>query len=808
VSDTVSNRGGSVKDEAGTNETERLGGIDRRELLIGGASAAAALMLPAGSRAQDAARPNSLWYSRPADEWVQALPIGNGRLGAMVFGGIASERLQLNEDSFFSGGPYDPVNPGAREALPKVRELVFAGKYAEAQALTDAQVMARPLRQMSYQTVGDLRLTFPGIENASGYVRELDLTTALASTRFDAGSQQFIRSVFASAVDHVIVLRLATRRPAKRVSVNIGFETPQSAEISVENGTALVMRGVGPAENGVAGAMRFEARAQVLATGGRVTASEGGIFVMNADEVLVLVAIATNYRGLDDLSADPATLNRERLAAAARFDHGTLLSRHLADYKPKFERVTLDLGGTESALLPTDERVKRFAMSNDPALIALYFQFGRYLLLASSREGSQPANLQGIWNERTNPPWGSKWTININTQMNYWPAGPTALAECVEPLLRMTQQLAISGGRVAKEMYGARGWVAHHNTDLWRAAAPIDGAHWGMWQMGGAWLALSLWNHFEYTRDRPFLAEIYPLLKGASEFFIDTLVEHPREKLLVTNPSISPENQHPFGSSMCAGPAMDSQILRDLFARTRDAATALGVDPAFRAELDRVHARLPRDRIGKAGQLQEWMDDWDMDAPEINHRHISHVYALHPSDQITPEDTPALAAAAKRTLEIRGDESTGWGIAWRLNLWARLADGDHAHALLTLLLSPQRTYPNLFDAHPPFQIDGNFGATAAIAEMLLQSHRGRIRLLPALPRAWPRGNVTGLRARGGFEIDIRWDEGKLESVTVKNLAGERGTLVYRGESISIDNKKGSKQRFLWNGKLKAGNLLP
>jgi alpha-L-fucosidase 2 len=789
--------------------------INRRDLLIGSASAAAALMLPATLRAQGAARPNALWYTRPADEWVQALPIGNGRIGAMVFGGVASERLQLNEDSFFSGGPYDPVNPAAHDALPKVRELIFAGKFAEAQALTDAQVMARPLRQMSYQTIGDLRLTFPGLENVSNYLRALDLSTAVATTSFDVGVEQFgtggaeiVRSAFASAVDQVIVLRLATRRPAKRVSVTIGFETPQNADISVENGTTLVMSGTGPADNGIAGAMRFEARAQVLAQGGRVTASEGGIYVTNADEVVVLIAMATNYRSFEDLSADPASLNRERLAAASRFDHDSLLARHVADFRTKMGRVALDLGSTEAALSPTDERVKRFAMTNDPALIALYFNYGRYLLLSSSRQGSQPANLQGIWNERTSPPWGSKWTINVNTQMNYWPAGPTALSECVEPLLRMTQQLAIRGARVAKQMYGARGWVAHHNTDVWRAAAPIDGAMWGMWQMGGAWLALTLWDHFEYTRDRSFLAELYPLLKGASEFFIDTLVEHPREKLLVTNPSLSPENHHPFGSSLCAGPAMDSQILRDLFTRTRDAATLLGTDPAFRAELERVHARLPRDRIGKAGQLQEWMDDWDMDAPEINHRHISHVWALHPSDQITLEDTPELAAAAKRTLEIRGDESTGWGIAWRLNFWARLADGNHAHNLLKLLLSPQRTYPNLFDAHPPFQIDGNFGATAAIAEMLLQSHRGRIKLLPALPRAWPRGTVTGLRARGGFELDIRWDAGQLESVVVTNHAGERGTLVYRDKSVSIDIKKGARQRFVWNGALKAGNLSP
>ena len=574
-----------------------------------------------------------------------------------------------------------------------MRDLVFAGKYAEAQALVDASVMARPLRQMSYQTVGDLLLTFPGIENASNYLRELHLPTATAHTQFDVGATRVIRTAFASAADQVIVLRLATAQPAKRVSVNIALETPQRAEVAVENGSTLVMRGTGPAENGVAGAIRFEARARILAQGGSVNASDGGIFVLNADEVLILIAVATNYRGPDDVSGDPTLLNTERLAAAERFDYQALLDRHMADFKPKYQRVTLDLGSSEAARLPTDERIRRFAMGDDPALAALYFQFGRYLLLSSSRPGTQPANLQGIWNEKTNPSWGSKWTININTQMNYWPAGPTALEECVEPLLRMTQELAVSGAKVAKTMYGARGWVAHHNTDLWRAAAPIDGAFWGMWQMGGVWLTLTLWDHWEFTRDRSFLGEIYPLLKGASEFFIDTLVEHPRDKLLVTNPSISPENRHPFGSSMCAGPAMDSQLLRDLFARCAEAARMLGVDADFRAEVEQVRARLPQDRIGKAGQLQEWMDDWDMEVPEINHRHISHVYALHPSEQITLEDTPALAAAAKRTLEIRGDESTGWGIAWRLNLWARLADGNHAHELLKLVAEPAAHIP-------------------------------------------------------------------------------------------------------------------
>ena len=772
--------------------------LGRRQVLLGGVAAAIAPLLPSPLIAKEMqGRENRLWYTRPADEWVQALPIGNGRMGAMVFGGIASERLQLNENSFFSGGPYNPVNPQAREALPRIRELVFAGKYAEAQALTEASVMARPLRQMSYQTVGDLLLTFPGLENASGYVRELHLPTATADTRFFIDSSLVTRTAFASAVDQVIVLRLAASAPRARVNVNLTLRTPQHALASVENGDTLVMAGEGPADQGIPGAIRFEARAQVIAKGGQLRASAAGIYARDASEVLVLVSLATNYLAPADLGADPAQLNRDRLAQAARFDFDTLLKRHVEDFEPRLARVVVDLGTTEAAAQPTDERIRRFAMTSDPALAALYFQYGRYLLLSCSRGNSQPANLQGLWNERTDPPWGSKWTINVNTQMNYWPAGPTALFECMQPLLRMTQELAQSGARVASDMYGARGWVAHHNTDLWRAAAPIDGAFWGMWQMGGAWLSLALWDHWEYTRDQAFLATIYPLLKGAAEFFVDTLVEHPREKLLVTNPSLSPENSHPFGSSICAGPAMDSQILRDLFSKTDEAAKILGRDAGFRQELARVLSRLPKDRIGKAGQLQEWMDDWDMDAPEINHRHISHLWALHPSDQINLEDTPALAAAARRTLEIRGDESTGWGIAWRLNFWARLAAGDRAFHLLQLLLSPQRSYPNLFDAHPPFQIDGNFGATAAIAEMLLQSHRGRLKLLPALPRAWASGAVRGLRARGGFEVDLAWSAGALTSVRLVSHAGERATLVYAGKTMPITLKRGDRQSLEW-----------
>ncbi|HEY5807908.1 MAG TPA: hypothetical protein VIT67_08060, partial [Povalibacter sp.] len=573
--------------------------------------------------------------------------------------------------------------------------------------------------------------------------------------------------------------------------------TPQRGQIALDSDDTLVMNGVGPSENGVAGAVKFEARAQLRISGGRVTGGDG-LFVSNASEIVLLISLATNVRGPNDLGADPSALNRERLAAASKLSYTDLLNRHVADYRRMFGRVSFELGTTEALYRPTDERVREFASSNDPALVSLYFQYGRYLLMASSRPGSQPANLQGIWNERTNPPWQSKWTINVNTEMNYWPADMAALGECVEPLMRMVKELSVSGAKVARTMYGARGWMAHHNTDLWRAAAPIDGAQWGLWPMGGAWLLQNLWDHWEFSRDRAFLAELWPLMKGACEFYFDTLVEHPTEHVLVTNPSLSPENPHPYGSTLCAGPAMDSQLLRDLFDRSIEAARLLDVDVEFRQQAAATRARLPADRIGKAGQLQEWMEDWDMDVPEIRHRHISHLYAVHPSEQITLEDTPELARAARRSLEIRGDDATGWGIAWRICQWARFAEGDHAFEVIRMLLTPQRTYPNLFDAHPPFQIDGNFGATAGIGEMLLQSHRRRLKLLPALPRAWPQGRVTGLRARGGFEIDLVWSQGVLERVNVRSLAGEPATLIYGGASIALALRKGGQQSFTWS----------
>jgi alpha-L-fucosidase 2 len=765
-----------------------------------------------------------LWYQRPAGAWVEALSVGNGRLGAMCFGRVAQERLQLNEDTLFAGGPYDPNNPRSLEALPVIRALVDQGKLGEAADMIASSMMAKPLQQMPYGAAGDLLLDFFGISGADNYQRTLELDTAIAATRFTDGKVQHAREVFASVPDQVIVIRLTAkggplnfdlgyRHPAAakygdtdyagrqaEASAPIGApwdyreappagQPPSTLSVRADGAGALVVEGRNIASSGIPAALRYAVRVKALGDG-TVTVRGDRIEVRGARTVTLLLAAATSYVNYADVSGDPLRTVRLQTEAAAAKTYAQLRAAHLGAHQKLFRRLSLRIGSNSGAAAaaarPTNQRIAAVEAQPDAALTALYVQYGRYLLMSSSCPGSQPANLQGLWNEGNNPPWGSKYTININTQMNYWPAESANLGECVEPLVRMVEDLSVTGAVTARQGYGARGWVAHHNTDLWRAAAPIDGARWGMWPCGGAWLCRALWEHYEYNPEPAYLRRIYPLLKGAALFFVDALVEDPQGRGLVTSPSISPENEHHKGVATCAGPAMDRQIVRDLFGWTLKAHALLGDDDsAFAATLQARRARLPADRIGAQGQLQEWLEDWDAGAPEQRHRHVSHLYAVYPSEQINVRDTPELIAAAKVTLNARGDKSTGWATAWRLALWTRMGEGERAYAILQGLLGPERTYPNMFDSHPPFQIDGNFGGAAAILDMLVQSWGGEIHILAALPKAWPEGSLHGVRARGGVELDLDWADGQMKRLRLRGKPDDKIQLRYRGRVIEL-----------------------
>ncbi|WFE35269.1 glycoside hydrolase N-terminal domain-containing protein [Micromonospora sp. WMMD975] len=760
--------------------------MTRRNILKAGAAGAGAALVPAAwtatARAGSAAPPQvlaandlALWYDEGAGtDWLRALPIGNGRLGAMVFGNVDTERLQLNEDTVWAGGPYDSANTRGAANLAEIRRRVFADQWTSAQDLINQTMMGNPGGQLAYQTVGNLRLAFGSASGASQYNRTLDLTTATVTTTYVLNGVRHQREVFASAPDQVIVVRLTADR-ANSITFSATFDSPQRTSVSSPDAATIGLDGISASQEGVTGSVRFLALANAAATGGTVSSSGGTLRVSGATSVTILISIGSSYVNYRTVNGDYQGTARNRLNAAKSVAIDQLRSRHVADYQALFNRVSLDLGRTAAADQPTDVRIAQHANVNDPQFAALLFQFGRYLLISSSRPGTQPANLQGIWNDSLTPSWDSKYTINANLPMNYWPADTTNLSECFLPVFDLVKDLTVTGARVAQAQYGAGGWVAHHNTDAWRGASVVDGALWGMWQTGGAWLSTLIWDHYQFTGDLGFLQTNYPALKGAAQFFLDTLVVHPTLNYLVTNPSNSPELPHHSNASVCAGPTMDNQILRDLFDAAARASEVLGVDTTFRSQVRTARDRLPPSKVGSRGNVQEWLADWV--ETERTHRHVSHLYGLHPSNQITKRGTPALHEAARKTLELRGDDGTGWSLAWKINFWARLEDGARAHKLFRDLVRTDRLAPNMFDLHPPFQIDGNFGATSGIAEMLLHSHTGELNVLPALPSAWSTGQVAGLRGRGGYTVAISWSNGQVDEIGIR--ADRDGTLRVR-----------------------------
>jgi alpha-L-fucosidase 2 len=806
-------------------------------MLFAGGLFAAATPEPTTSSSTAANDPAAtlLWYQQPAGKWEEALPVGNGRLGAMVFGGTAEERLQLNESTLWGGLPHDYFNPGAGQHLSELRRQIFAGNIPEAEKLGE-KMLGNPGFQRPYQPLGDLRLRFPGHEKVEQYVRSLDLDQAVATTTYRIGGVDFKREVFVSVPDQAIVIRLSGTKPG-RITMEVGLDTPHPGiRAQVMGKDTLRLAGQLPpragSENWSSGwsepGLKFEARVRVSSDGGSIDGAADQLKVRDANSVTLVLCAATSFKSYQDVSADPKERVDQAISAACARTFAQLRQNHLMDYQPLFRRVAVDLGTSPAAALPTDRRIVGFTKTGDPALVALYYQFGRYLLLSASRPGGQPANLQGIWNQNLWPPWSSKWTVNINAEMNYWAAETGNLPECHEPLFDLIDDLRGAGQKTAREWYGCRGFVVHHNTDLWRGTAPVDGS-WGLWPMGGVWLVQHLWEHYAFSGDREFLRQrAYPAMKESAQFVLDFLTEAPPGAAfpgaLVTNPSYSPENSYKLpnggGGSFTYAATMDLQLISDLFDRCIMAAAILGQDADFSKQLEGARRRLPPLQIGRQGQLQEWIGDWDMTAPDQGHRHVSHLYAMMPGQSITPRETPRFAEAVRKSLELRGDGGMGWSKAWKVGLWARLGEGDRALSMIEGLIKGS-TLPSMLDNGPPFQIDGNFGGCAGIGEMLLQSRaagettlddaNGKLRgtsssdatidLLPALPQAWLAGRVTGLRARGGFEVDCTWRDGRLTEATIRSKRGGACRVCYRDKMITLDTKAGQRSRL--NGELKS-----
>src|SRR5574344_1860658 len=722
-----------------------------------------------------------LWYDKPATVWLEALPLGNSRMGAMVYGGTEIEEIQLNEETFWSGGPHNNNSKESLQHLTEVRSLIFDGKEKEAEDLINKTFVKGP-HGMRFLTVGSVCMDF-GHKEVKNYQRELDLQTATNTTSYIYNNVKYTRRAIASLADGVVLVNIkASKKGALNFTLSHKCQFPLTVKAEGKSLTATIN---GVDQEGIKAALTAQCRTDVKGDG-TVKVDGETLKVEGATDVTLYISAATNFVNYKDVSGNASQKNQQFLSAAETMKFDQLLKRHLAEYQKQYGRVHLRLATADAqsavanSQLPTDQRLDKFYGSTDMGMVSLLFNYGRYLLISSSQKGGQAANLQGMWNDKRDAPWDSKYTININAEMNYWPAEVCNIPETTEPLFSMIKDLSETGAETARVMYGCRGWMAHHNTDIWRISGVVDGAFWGMWPMGSAWLSQHLWEKYLYNGDLKYLEEVYPIMKSACDFYVDFLVEEPVNRWLVVSPSISPENTPAGRPSICAGATMDNQILFDLFSKTIKAGTLLKKDKELLATFQKTLDRMPPMQIGQHGQVQEWMED--LDNPDDKHRHVSHLYGLYPSNQISPFESPQLFDAARTTLIQRGDVSTGWSMGWKVNFWARLLDGNHARKLISdqlTLVDPAKggfnggggTYPNFFDSHPPFQIDGNFGCTSGITEMLMQSHDGAIHLLPALPDDWKTGEINGLRTQGGFEVSFKWENGQVQKIEIKSTIG-------------------------------------